>query len=1147
MLYNMDGGHFSHMLDELQKLGVSEENLAAAAEYLDPEKPRNDALLDRITMQESSWTRGYYTTKEMQNAIKRELLPLQSRDLTGRFLLCTYAIAGSYCARLGGEPFALDMQDGGFEPLFLEVIGERYGASAQPRVYACRIANFAQYGSCSTLGGSAPVESPEICLAAMDYIPNTNGKLQMILYTLDGCSVPEEKKGLKALFAKPDANTQEALRRLKEILGSVTPEWTVRELYLLLYASASLFEPAYRDLMMQQLQQMGADALQQGARAVIYYFRGLRNKDRLLFVFDGVGNVTADYILTYVEHHSGIDERLPNADAHLDLLSVRHPERFREVMYSVEHYPLKTCKKLETIYCRNHPEYDPGTTLRDNARIAILYEFAKTRPGSETQIELYLHRRISIDEFKGSAKYYKCLHYWAYHSVRYAEVFGMDDFAKRCVCFQAMVNYNADSHLLSIPGIKLHSPEQQKEVIALLREERIPLHFILRFCGNLTPAVDKSDKDNYRNPIMESLLPFADEIKDCDKSILEAEGRILAIRLLHAKGWTNQLFDFCEEGSKAVREVLYDLLPKPSADSEFYYARLLNKGKKNAREVAVSMLEREFPDCLMPDVQKAYEMEKNAALKTRLAALLGMDAPADAKEKTESDLIASLTKASKLKKVDWLFANDFAPVRHADTMEPADVNLLKALCIAYADQGFGLSRLADQIAAMLFERDLESFAGEVLNRWISQGANTKQKWVLCLASVHGGTDMLTALKSQIKDWTEHARGAIAAEAVQAIALNGSSAALMTVDEMARKAKNKQVRRAAGTALQSAADALSITREELQDRIVPDLGFDKNLCRVFDFGERQFQVYLTPALELEIFEGDKKLKNLPKPGVKDDPDKSAQAVRDFKDMKKLMKATVTAQRQRLEYVLLCDRKWDEAGWRALFIEKPVMHCFAIGLIWGVYENGALVQSFRYMEDGSFNTPDEDEYTLPAGAQIGLVHPLELDAETLQQWQEQLSDYEITQPFDQLSRPVYRIEENERGEKALTRFKGRQLSDMTLLSRMTKYGWDKGPAEDAGMFYCFTRQDVERQETLQDGSVKRHGCFTVLRFEGMYIGGFDGAAEDTTVQEVQFYPIGATVYSDTNPLTLGELSPRYFSEIVSQLEAALTRVTRQEESE
>ena len=120
-------------------------------------------------------------------------------------------------------------------------------------------------------------------------------------------------------------------------------------------------------------------------------------------------------------------------------------------------------------------------------------------------------------------------------------------------------------------------------------------------------------------------------------------------------------------------------------------------------------------------------------------------------------------------------------------------------------------------------------------------------------------------------------------------------------------------------------------------------------------------------------------------------------------------------------------------------------------------------------------------------------------------------------------------------------------MTLLSRMTKYGWDKGPAEDAGMFYCFTRQDVERQETLQDGSVKRHGCFTVLRFDGMYIGGFDGAAEDTTVQEVQFYPIGATVYSDTNPLTLGELSPRYFSEIVSQLEAALTRVTRQEESE
>ena len=175
-------------------------------------------------------------------------------------------------------------------------------------------------------------------------------------------------------------------------------------------------------------------------------------------------------------------------------------------------------------------------------------------------------------------------------------------------------------------------------------------------------------------------------------------------------------------------------------------------------------------------------------------------------------------------------------------------------------------------------------------------------------------------------------------------------------------------------MQSAADELGITREELADRIVPDLGFDENRCRIFDFGARQFKVFISPALELEIYEGEKQLKNLPKPGAKDDPEKAAQAVKDFKEMKKQMKAAVQTQQARLEYALLCDRKWTAEDWRALFVQKAVMHCFAIGLIWGIYEDDKLVQSFRYMEDGSFNTADEDEYELPENAEIGLVHPM-----------------------------------------------------------------------------------------------------------------------------------------------------------------------------
>ncbi len=61
---------------------------------------------------------------------------------------------------------------------------------------------------------------------------------------------------------------------------------------------------------------------------------------------------------------------------------------------------------------------------------------------------------------------------------------------------------------------------------------------------------------------------------------------------------------------------------------------------------------------------------------------------------------------------------------------------------------------------------------------------------------------------------------------------------------------------------------------------------------------------------------------------------------------------------------------------------------------------LGETFRYMEDGSFNTVDEEEYTLPDGGSIGLVHPIELTDQDLAAWKQQLEDYEITQSIDQL---------------------------------------------------------------------------------------------------------------------------------------------------
>ena len=366
--------------------------------------------------------------------------------------------------------------------------------------------------------------------------------------------------------------------------------------------------------------------------------------------------------------------------------------------------------------------------------------------------------------------------------------------------------------------------------------------------------------------------------------------------------------------------------------------------------------------------------------------------------------------------------------------------------------------------------------------------------------------------------------------MKALALNGSSQALMTVDGISRKFKFRQIKNAAGEALEFAAQQLGMTREELADRIVPDLGFNDRMERIFDYGERQFRVYLTPALELEIYDGnDKKLKNLPAPGKKDDPEQAAAAYQSFKEMKKQMKATVANQKLRLEQALSVERKWKAEDWRALFVKNPVMHQFAIGLIWGIYGPEGLEQTFRYMEDGTFNTEDEDEMELPENCVIGLVHPVELSEESRKTWEEQLADYEVVQPFQQLSRTIYTLLPEEENARTLDRFGGYILNGLSLSGKLQAMGWYRGSVQDAGGFYTFYREDTEL------------GLGVELHFSGTFVGGEN---EDVTVYDARFYQAGTIkrgsyMYDEVKPETavlLKDVPARYFSEIVYQLAGA-----------
>lgn len=669
----------------------------------------------------------------------------------------------------------------------------------------------------------------------------------------------------------------------------------------------------------------------------------------------------------------------------------------------------------------------------------------------------------------------------------------------------------------------------------------------------------EEEKKSLRKIILESMVKNSAEFDDdyaqiCPESavfIREIYVDYLKITDTNGKNF-DRLLEMCSDSGSVVKYTAVQAIvnmtsgEKMNEEYEKKVIALLNSKKLSVRESAVNILSSWGAEKYKDVLGAAAEKEKSARLAEKINDIIANADDGESKDgKNGKDFsviscIERLHKGGRNRKVLWLYSTQ-NPQVHLKDGSIADDKYMQAILLCYSGMAaFDVSEEANLLANNLDKDELCRYAAEIFSKWHSLGSDSKTRWVINFAAIHGGSNMIDTLLGCIKEWAENMRGAIAAAAVNAIALNGSSQALMAVDNLAHKFKHKQVKNAAISAMDTAAEALGITPDELGDRIIPNLGFDENMERIFDYGTRKFKVYINPSLELEVYdENDKKLKTMPAPGKKDDEQTAKAANAEFKQMKKQLKNVVSIQKMRLENVLLSDRRWKKEAWENLFVKNPVMHSFAVGLIWTAYQEGEIIQTFRYMEDGTFNTVDEDEFEIPENAVIGLSHPIEMDEETLSAWKEQISDYEIVQPIEQLERKVYRIEEDEKKKNVLTRFKGRKLVDLTLLGRMTKFGWYKGSIQDAGCFGEFYREDVTERRKLSDGKIILIGNAVEVSFSGMYV---SGMGEEVEIEDVRFYnpgnvARGSYVYDSAEnqkSIILEKIPPRYFSEIINQLD-------------
>ena len=307
----------------------------------------------------------------------------------------------------------------------------------------------------------------------------------------------------------------------------------------------------------------------------------------------------------------------------------------------------------------------------------------------------------------------------------------------------------------------------------------------------------------------------------------------------------------------------------------------------------------------------------------------------------------------------------------------------------------------DNVDNIGYSLDEDSFREALEKIYIASKKDNKTKNILYPYCIFASNEQINNLYKEAKEIAS-SRFKYAAFMLETIALNGTKTALNLVYEASKKFKQSTVRFTCKAILNLITKEAGIPLEVFADKIIPDFDFDSNGIRIVETeeGKKRFKIILKDDFSFSIFDEDKnkEFKTFPK-------DFPASVKKELSKLKSEINRAIKMQTERLQFSFMDGRKWTLKDWRELFFENLLMKNFAIKLIWGVYDKkNKLLKTFRYMEDGTFNNENDEEIKIEETKEkilIGLISPIETDKKIIEKWKRQLEDYEIIQPFNQLS--------------------------------------------------------------------------------------------------------------------------------------------------
>ena len=398
------------------------------------------------------------------------------------------------------------------------------------------------------------------------------------------------------------------------------------------------------------------------------------------------------------------------------------------------------------------------------------------------------------------------------------------------------------------------------------------------------------------------------------------------------------------------------------------------------------------------------------------------------------------------------------------------------------------------ILSQITETSLDDFMCHLISQY-ADSITAKNRWLLTIPTLHATPNTVKILMPLIERWANGSKHQLAAQLIKQMGGSGLTQVFMALDRLSRNTKKQSVKEAIEDAFAIGASQKGITKGELGDSLVDNIGFVDNAIPLPYCGQ-DFALILNKELKFSIRKPDGKIaKSLPKPKVDDDAAAAAEVNKHFSELKKMLKDMVTLQTHRLEDAFVVWRQWQYEKWAELFLANPVMNKLASQLVWGIYENNTLTQTFTV--NPAVITVDDEALDIAPHSQIGLVHPIELNAEQLAEWQDYFADWEISVLFDQLARPMLTLTPTDKDPLAYAPNLVFRKSPSTVINRLRKKGWSIGSVRDGGSF-------DELYKEIDEGNLGIEITFDEDVWHGGY--GYESNEIDIAIGKIEFYQAG-----------------------------------------